>query len=117
MDHSQGKDVFGEGELSSGICYPSPVTVTICCPCWRTENDPGVQISIFHVTLSQLGGTLSLTWFMISFAVTTICRDVKTLAETTMTLGFIFHLSCFSIAVLQNWSCAKVFVGGMYFFQ
>lgn len=37
-----------------------------------------VQISIFHVTLSQLGGTHNLTLFKISFAVRTSCKDMKT---------------------------------------
>lgn len=40
-----------------------------------------MQIAIFHVALSQLGGILNLTQFRISFAVTTICRDVETLQK------------------------------------
>lgn len=38
-------------------------------------------------------------------------------AEAALTLGFIFHLSCFSIALLQNWSCTDIFIDGVDIFS
>lgn len=37
-----------------------------------------VQIPLFHVTLSQLGGAHNLTLFRISFAIGSLCKDMKT---------------------------------------
>lgn len=76
-----------------------------------------VQTSIFQVALSQLGVEHNFIWDIFC------CQDFMEghgnicAAEAAMTLGFIFHLPCFPVALLKNWFCTGIFIGGMHFFS
>lgn len=76
-----------------------------------------MQTSIFQVALSQLGGEHNFVWDIFC------CQDFLEghgnicAAEAAMTLGFIFHLPCFPVPLLQNWFCTDIFIGGMHFFS
>lgn len=76
-----------------------------------------MQTFIFQVALRQLGGELNFVWDIFW------CQDFKEghgnncAGEAAMTLGFIFHLPCFSVALLQNWFCTDIFIDGMHFFS
>lgn len=61
-----------------------------------------VQTSVFQVAPSQLGGEQNFVWNIFC------CQDFVErhgnicAAEAAMTLGFIFHLPCFPVALQQN---------------
>lgn len=102
------------------MCYPSHVSVPICSPHWRMEKHPGTcRHPYFKWLLISWEGDIICLGFFFFFCYQdfTEGHGNTCAAEAAMTLGFIFHLPCFSVALLQNWFCTDIFIDGMHFFS
>lgn len=66
---------------------------------------------------SQLGGVHNLTSFTLSFWYQNFMRRHENTCspDAAMTLGLIFHLLCFSVALLHNWTRTDIFIDGVRF--